>query len=467
MIVGSYQYDFNDPDEHNNVVGLRAFDRDHNSFILDLAQIQFYRSPGEDGGVGFMIKLNFGKTAERMASDWDGDGTIGNVSEEDNSVELEEAYITYNFPGLPALQLKGGKFVTLLGAEVIESPKNLNVSRSLAYTFAIPIGHTGLLMSYAFAPEFTVIGGAVNGWDNVVDSNDGKTFLGGVILAPAELISIALTGVYGAEQPDREGSHRGVGDLVVTIKPVDILTISLNYDYGNESDLGPDRDDTAEWNAASGIVALDFVDLPLPIGFAVRGEYFDDSDGARLGPTFGDYQNAWEVTGTFKIVLDEGLMARAEYRYDNVESEQPALPARRRRRPGGSAHGRRRAVVRVWPGAPPASGSAAGATAAGSSSSPSATADRATRRLSSRLLHLGGEEGSSSPPIRFARACPGRFQQLNRRRRRPYSGSSSSEGGARRRAPAPSATPDTSASSRSFPRPTGSSGSRTASPPGC
>ena len=143
-IATSYMYDFNKP--NSDLVSLRAFDRDSNSFVLDLFQLEISRAPGEDG-VGFVTKVNFGKTAERMASDWDGDGTIGNVAEEQNSIELEEAYITYNPPGLPDFQIKAGKFVTLLGAEVIESWRNPNVSRSLQYTFAIPIGHTGALAS--------------------------------------------------------------------------------------------------------------------------------------------------------------------------------------------------------------------------------------------------------------------------------------------------------------------------------
>jgi len=328
MVVGSYQYDLNDPQEgHNNVVGLRAWDRDHNTFSLDLFQLQVSRAPG-DNGVGFVTKLNFGKVAERMASDWDGSGIIGDTAEEQNSVELEEAYITYNFPGLPDLQLKGGKFVTLLGAEVVESPLNPNISRSLAFTFGIPVTHTGLLMSYAFSPQVKLTGGAVNGWDNVIDSNDGKSFLGSLAITPVDQFSIALQGIYGAEQPNRGDSKRGVFDVVATIKPVDNLLFSLNYDYGNESDLGPPGLDgiltkgntTSEWHAFSGIAAFDIPDaLAVPIGFALRGEWFDDSDSTRLGGTFGQDQQDWEVTATVKVVLAEGLMARAEYRYDNAK----------------------------------------------------------------------------------------------------------------------------------------------------
>lgn len=315
-IATSYMYDFNKSDQ----ASLRAFDRDSNTFVLDLFQLEVSRAPGEDG-VGFVTKVNFGKLAERMTSDWNGDG-----EKEDNTVELEEAYITYNFPGLPDLQLKAGKFVTLLGAEVIEPWRNANVSRSLAYTFAIPIEHTGALASYAIADKASVTLGIVNGWDNVVDSNDGKSVTGSLSLTPVEQFSLAINGIYGAEQADRGDSKRGVVDLIATIKPIDNFVITLNYDYGNESNLNVGGE---TWNAFSGILAYDIPELlVVPVGFALRGEYFDDSDGTRLQPQlqpgdvgYGGYQNAWEVTGTFKVMLAKGLMFRTEYRYDAAKHD--------------------------------------------------------------------------------------------------------------------------------------------------
>jgi hypothetical protein len=320
-IATSYQYNLNDPD--SDITSLRSFDKDHNSFSLDLFQLQVSRAPGEDG-VGFMTKVNFGKIAERMASDWDGDGTIGNVAEEQNSVELQDAFITYNFPGLPDLQIKAGKFVTPIGAEVIEPWANPNVSRSLAFSWAIPFTHTGATASYAFGSQASLMLGVVNGWDNVIDSNDGKSFLGSLAITPVEQFALLLNGMYGAEQPDRGDSKRGLFDVVATVKPVENFAVILNYDYGNESDLGVGNNH-AEWNAFSGILSLDLPEvLPVPIGFALRGEYFDDEDGTRLptpgGAGFGDNQNAWEVTTTFKVVLAEGLMFRTEYRYDAAKN---------------------------------------------------------------------------------------------------------------------------------------------------
>jgi hypothetical protein len=315
-IATSYQYNFNDPD--SNLTSLRAFDRDHNSFVLDLFQLQVSRAPGEDG-VGFVTKIDFGKLAERLGTDWDGDGTAGNVAEEQNSIEIQEAFITYNFPGLPDLQVKAGKFATPIGAEVIEPWANPNISRSMQFAWGIPYIHTGATASYAFGPQVSLMLGIVNGWDNAVDSNDGKSFLGSLAITPVEQFSLLVNGIYGAEQADRGDSKRGLFDIVATIKPVENFAIILNYDYGNETDLGVGGD--ADWNAFSGILSYDIVEgLPMPIGFAFRGEVFDDSDGTRLptlgGAGFGSFQSAAEITGTFKLVLAEGLMFRTEYRYD-------------------------------------------------------------------------------------------------------------------------------------------------------
>jgi hypothetical protein len=186
----------------------------------------------------------------------------------------------------------------------------------LAFGFAIPFTHTGLLTSYTFSPQFKATLGAVNGWDNVIDSNDGKSVTGSLAFTPVDQFAFSLNGIYGAEQPNRGGSKRGVIDAIATIKPIDNFAVILNYDYGNESKLTPD---TTEWQAFSGILTYDLPDvLALPIGFALRGEFFDDADGTRIGTGTG-YQNDWEVTGTFKVVLAEGLMARAEYRYDKAK----------------------------------------------------------------------------------------------------------------------------------------------------
>src|SRR5438270_608003 len=73
------------------------------------------------------------------------------------------------------LQVDVGKFVTQHGAEVIEAKSNWNYSRSLLFSLAIPYYHSGVRVSYALNGKTTIMGTIVNGWNNVVENNSGKT----------------------------------------------------------------------------------------------------------------------------------------------------------------------------------------------------------------------------------------------------------------------------------------------------
>ena len=88
---------------------------------------------------------------------------------------LKEAYFSYLAPVGKGLQVDVGKFVTPNGAEVIETKDNWNYSRSLLFTYAIPYFHFGMRAKYAFNDKYSLTGFFVNGWNNVLDNNTGKT----------------------------------------------------------------------------------------------------------------------------------------------------------------------------------------------------------------------------------------------------------------------------------------------------
>ena len=89
---------------------------------------------------------------------------------------LKQAYVSYLAPVGKGLTLTFGKFVTPAGAEVIESNKDWNYSRSLLFNYAIPFYHFGLSAAYTFNDKYTMTGYVVNGWNNLVDTyNSGKT----------------------------------------------------------------------------------------------------------------------------------------------------------------------------------------------------------------------------------------------------------------------------------------------------
>jgi hypothetical protein len=143
-LQGGYNFNFRNPDSGTN--RQRVFDQEANSFLLDLAQIQFAREAPR-GGVGYKLKLSFGETAKYIHS-----AGLGDPGE---AFDLTEAYVNYVAPLGSGLKVQFGKFVTYHGAEVIEARDNYNYSRSFLFNFAIPFTHTGFLVGYAFSPAFT------------------------------------------------------------------------------------------------------------------------------------------------------------------------------------------------------------------------------------------------------------------------------------------------------------------------
>jgi hypothetical protein len=118
------------PDSDLNT--LHSLDPDHASAEFNFGQLSAAR-PSEGFVPGFGLRLDVGRAAKRIKADWDGDGLLDRGDTfEHNSFDAQEAYLTWTVPDdspvLKGLTLKGGKFVTLLGAEVIEPWANYNLS---------------------------------------------------------------------------------------------------------------------------------------------------------------------------------------------------------------------------------------------------------------------------------------------------------------------------------------------------
>ena len=83
-----------------------------------------------------------------------------------------------------------------MGAEVIETKDNWNYSRGLLFTYAIPFYHFGVRAKYAFNDKYSLTGFLVNGWNNVVDNNSGKTYgvaVAGLPRQKSDTITIKLS----------------------------------------------------------------------------------------------------------------------------------------------------------------------------------------------------------------------------------------------------------------------------------
>jgi hypothetical protein len=358
LVAVDYLYDINRPDvpaqydaQGNQLSSgvtqpfLRSFADKKNSFILNLANLHFERQ--SESGLGFVADMDFGETANVVnnatffgRTDDNGDDITGNGTD---FFDARQFYLTYTIPVGSGIKLQAGRFVTLAGEEVIKSYNNLNynITNSILFGYAIPFTHTGLMGTYAFNDQWTLSLGIVNGWDDVVDNNDGKTLHGMLTYAPCSAFSIAISGTYGPEQSthsvtDNLGnvlvvhagrSKRFLQTTVITAKPTDQLTLILDYDYGNESDVVP-RDGllrTAQWQGAAGYIIYAFTDR---LSGALRAEIFDDMDGMRtlaagvngFGP--GNQATYWEFTPTISYKVTDGLWWRNEYRHDESDTKK-------------------------------------------------------------------------------------------------------------------------------------------------
>jgi hypothetical protein len=310
----SYTYSSNRPGfGSSDDISLRVFDQDHNEIVFNHFNLTVEK-PEKDWGIGFKIVGDFGRSAEllREATYWGGSNRFPAVLRDESSAELREAFLTFTIPLGEGVQVKGGKFVTPLGTEILLAPGayNDNISRSFLFNFGVPLTHTGALFSYPLHKILTISAGPVTGWDNPHDNNGQLSVLGGISLTPVDVFSLASNLIYGPEQFHNSGNKRFTWSSVATIKPMDPLTIYVEYTYGNEERITASLRD-ATWQGWGAIASYNWTDR---FNTALRGEVFKDSDGARTALAHDVRLTELTLTGGYKFT--KMLLGRVELRQD-------------------------------------------------------------------------------------------------------------------------------------------------------
>lgn len=309
----SYNYNFNEPSNRNN--NLRVFDRDPNSFKFDVGELVLKKDAAKPGSIGFRTDLAYGFAIPENTKSAPGPN-VGGTAVANYDFDLQQGFVSYNAPVGNGLKLDLGKFITNMGAEVIEGYDawNYNYSHSFLFGFAIPFTHTGLRAAYTINDQFSVQAMVANGWDNETDTNDGKLWHGQMAYAPLSNVSLVFNYMGGQEAQTGNAANdkfwRNLYDFVATIGLTDKLTLSLNVDYGNEENASAvTTGGDAEWWGFAGIVRHQYNKW-----FAVnlRGEYFEDPQAFRTGTK----QELWEITLTPEVRVNKNMVVRPEYRHD-------------------------------------------------------------------------------------------------------------------------------------------------------
>jgi hypothetical protein len=307
-----YGYNSNQP--ASRTTAFRNFDINSGQFGLNMIELVADKAPDATASrVGYHIALGFGQAMNAVNSTEIGPGG----TELNFDQYLKEGYLEYLAPVGKGLQINVGKFVTPAGAEVIETKDNWNYSRSMLFTLAIPYFHYGASAKYAFSPKFALTGYLVNGWNNSVDNNSGKTTGFSAAWTPNAKWSVIQNYLVGPEQNNDNGNFRHLFDTVVTYTPNAKLSLMANYDYGHDHLTGAFS--SVHWSGIAGYVKY-APDANWTL--AARGEYFSDNGGTQTGTP----QKLSEVTLTLQRMLASKIMTRLEFRRDM--SDQDVFPYR-------------------------------------------------------------------------------------------------------------------------------------------
>ncbi|MFZ3212334.1 MAG: porin, partial [Terriglobales bacterium] len=320
LVDGYYGYNFNHPTDGftalstvpGNFTSLQLFTPRNNQFALNLIELGLVKTPDADNRLGYKVIFGFGDAMQQVNVISGGDTTFLQY--------LKEAYFSYLAPVGKGLQIDVGKFVTPMGAEVIEGNANWNYSRGLLFYYAIPYYHYGARAQYTFNPKFSLTGFLVNGWNDVVHDtstgyfNSGKT--GGLSLAwtATKKLTVTETWLGGPGATQFDGSHwRNVFDTVIAYNLNSKWSFQLWGDYGRVEQTSPIQ--PFDWWGAAGYVKYQFNPK---YAFATRYEYYNDPQGYTTGivDANGVGPHIEEFTATFERRFATHLITRLEYRHD-------------------------------------------------------------------------------------------------------------------------------------------------------
>src|SRR5215469_1501934 len=223
LVDAGYEHNFNQPNGNTNLY--RAWDVD--GFQLTQGNLHIEK----DGTVGFVTDLNFGQVANAISA-----ATNSGPVHQTSAMWFDptQYYLTYTIPVGAGIASQAGRFVTLLGAEVIPTyqNQNFNETRSLLFTLGEPLTHTGVRGAYTFNPYVGLTLGLNNGWDDVAANNYQPTLEGELALNNADKsIALLLNGTIGTQQVNHSNSKLGSIDPVFTYKPSFIPNFTWETEY--------------------------------------------------------------------------------------------------------------------------------------------------------------------------------------------------------------------------------------------
>jgi len=329
LVDAYYSYNFTNAANHKSGAGNIGtfFDNTDASYSLGLAELKATATQGLASG---HLVLAYGQEANL--------GIGANPG-----IGVEQAYVSYA-PG--AFTISGGRFVTWMGNEVIESTGNWNISRSLLFWYTIPLWHDGVSVAYAPDSTFKVTGYATNGWNNSVNTNATdaleETYGLSVAETPNSTWGFILNGIYGPSGQAFSagvGTNKYVGEAIIDFNAASDLSFALDAEAGGQSGVS-----ATFW----GVDLYGKYAIASDLSAALRLEELSDDENTLgiyntatvtivNGGVAGTTYEGREATLTLAHNLTSAFTVSLEGRYDYALSAGKVLAAKAGPFTGGSA----------------------------------------------------------------------------------------------------------------------------------
>ena len=243
------------------------------------------------------------------------------------------------------MKIKAGKWITLMGNEVIDPTANFFYSHSYTFSYGIAYTHTGVNVTKTVDEQLSYCVGITTGWDNFFDNQNRVDFMGSITLTSCDKSSsLIFTLMSGDERTSEVGqnaveSNRTAYTIVYNKKLNDRLTYTFEHVLGVQqkgADLTNDNEGTgpAAWYGITNYLTYQ---LNCDWWLGGRFEWFEDRDGTRVsaigdgltGPQHnvagrtefeGDFFE-YTVGLNYKPVCNPNLVVRPEVRYDHFSGE--------------------------------------------------------------------------------------------------------------------------------------------------
>lgn len=202
-----------------------AFNTSASAFQLHQAALNIVKAPAT--GVGAAVTILAGEDARVLTG---GD-----------EVQLLQGYVSYTNGSLTVI---GGRFLTLAGAEVIDSSANVNATRGILFNIQ-PTYHNGVRATYKIADSLSVTGGLMNS-AGPADSGDDdrKTIELNATYTGIPNLTNSLTVYAGDEDSSTQDSGRyTLIDYVGSYALTPSTSLALNADYLSYENAKTDTSD--------------------------------------------------------------------------------------------------------------------------------------------------------------------------------------------------------------------------------